>query len=87
MAEVEGINDARRVAYLDAHMGAQIEAIRQGVDLRGYFTWSLIDNFEWAHGNAKRFGLVEIDFQTMDRRPRQSWRAYQGMLHNTRAPR
>jgi len=87
MAEVEGVNDARRVAYLDAHMGAQIEAIRQGVDLRGYFTWSLIDNFEWAHGNAKRFGLVEIDFQTMERRPRQSWRAYQGMLHNTRGPR
>jgi len=61
------IHDADRVAYLDAHLRALHEAIRQGADLRGFFAWSLLDNFEWHEGYAKRFGLVHVDFFTQVR--------------------
>lgn len=84
MAEVPGENDQRRVAYYEAHLKALLEAKAQGADVRGYFAWSLIDNFEWAEGYSKRFGLVEVDYDTLERKPRASYRAFQGMLHNTR---
>jgi len=66
------IPDERRVDYLREHLAAAGEAIAEGVPLAGYFVWSLLDNFEWAHGFAKRFGLVEVDFDTQRRRPRES---------------
>jgi beta-glucosidase len=77
-------NDERRVAYYDAHLKAVLEAQQQGADVRGYFAWSLLDNYEWAEGYSSRFGIVHVDYATQQRTPKQSYRAFQGMLHNTR---
>jgi beta-glucosidase len=64
--------DPRRIEYLDLHLRALKDAIDDGVDVRGYYQWSLMDNFEWALGYDKRFGLVHIDFDTLERTPRDS---------------
>ena len=77
-------DDSRRVAYYDAHLRAVQAAQQQGADVRGYFAWSLLDNYEWAEGYASRFGIVHVDYQTQKRTPKGSYRAFQGMLHNTR---
>jgi beta-glucosidase len=77
-------DDARRVAYYDSHLQAVLDARAQGADVRGYFAWSLLDNYEWAEGYTSRFGLVHVDYKTQKRTPKQSYRAFQGMLHNTR---
>jgi len=66
--------DPLRVAYLRDHLRAARTAIREGVDLRGYFAWSLLDNFEWSHGTSKLFGLVHVDFATQKRTPKASAR-------------
>jgi len=58
------IADPDRIGYLAGHLRASHEAIALGVDLRGYFVWSLMDNFEWAEGYARRFGIVHVDFRT-----------------------
>lgn len=70
------LEDPLRVAYLDAHLGAVRRAIADGVDVRGYFVWSLLDNLEWAHGYRKRFGIVHVDFATQKRTPKASARFY-----------
>lgn len=70
------VDDPQRVRYFDAHLRALHAAIRQGVDVRGYYAWSLMDNFEWAHGYAKRFGLVYVDYPTQARIPKSSARWY-----------
>ena len=69
------VDDPLRVAYYRAHVGAALEALRRGVNLRGYFAWSLLDNYEWSHGYSKRFGLVHVDFETLRRTPKASARA------------
>ncbi len=66
------VEDTERVAYLSAHIDAVGAARAQGADVRGYFAWSLMDNFEWAEGYAKRFGLVRVDYQTQLRTPKRS---------------
>jgi beta-glucosidase len=66
------VHDADRRAFLDAHLRACLDAIAAGVDLRGFFVWSLLDNFEWAEGYAYRFGLVQVDFATQRRTPKAS---------------
>jgi beta-glucosidase len=71
-----GVDDPDRVAYIDAHLRACHDAIGAGVPLRGYFAWSLMDNFEWGWGYAKRFGLVYVDFATQRRIPKSSARWY-----------
>jgi beta-glucosidase len=76
VAEDGRIDDPLRVAYLRKHLGAIADAIRQGVDLRGYFAWSLFDNLEWAHGYSKRFGIVHVNFETQERTPKASARDY-----------
>jgi beta-glucosidase len=68
------IADPDRIAYLEAHFRAAEQAIADGADLRGYFVWTLLDNFEWAYGYTKRFGLVHVDFETLERRPKESAR-------------
>jgi beta-glucosidase len=68
------VADAPRQAYLDGHLRACHEAIREGVPLQGYFAWSFIDNFEWAYGYRKRFGLVHVDYATQRRTVKQSGR-------------
>jgi beta-glucosidase len=66
------VHDPARIAYLRAHLTAAHRAIADGVDLRGYFAWSLLDNFEWAFGYAKRFGLIHVDYETQTRTPKDS---------------
>jgi beta-glucosidase len=80
MADAEPTDDAARIAYLDAHLAAARRAIAEGAPLAGYFVWSLLDNYEWALGYAKRFGLVHIDFATLERTPKASWHALRAAL-------
>lgn len=61
------VHDVRRIDYLTGHIAAVGEAIAQGADVRGYFVWSLLDNFEWAYGYAKRFGITYVDYPTQQR--------------------
>jgi beta-glucosidase len=68
----DGLRDDRRIAFLDAHLRAAHDAVAAGVDLRGFFVWSLLDNFEWAEGYTRRFGIVHVDFATQRRTPRAS---------------
>src|SRR5919106_5210726 len=58
------VEDPKRVAYLSSHLDAVGRAIADGVDVRRYFVWSMLDNFEWEHGYGKRFGLVYVDYAT-----------------------
>jgi beta-glucosidase len=80
MAEGGRIADPLRVDYLRKHLAAAHDAIRSGVDLRGYFAWSLLDNFEWSLGYSKRFGIVHVDFVTQDRTPKDSARLYSKII-------
>ncbi|WP_327019492.1 GH1 family beta-glucosidase [Aeromicrobium sp. Root344] len=66
------VHDEDRVAYLSQHFDAALRAIDRGVDLRGYLVWSLIDNFEWALGYAKRFGIIRVDYETLERTVKDS---------------
>ncbi len=70
------VEDVQRVEYLRSHLAALHEAIGRGAEVRGYFAWSLLDNFEWAHGFSKRFGLIHVDYDTLERRPKDSARCY-----------
>ena len=70
------VEDDDRTAYVDAHLRAALDAIDAGVDLRGYFIWSLMDNFEWAWGYTRRFGVVRVDYDTLERTPKASAHAY-----------
>jgi beta-glucosidase len=72
--------DPERQAYLEAYIGAAQRAIREGVPLRGYFVWSLLDNFEWAWGYWKRFGLVYMDYATLERVPKGSFYWYRDFI-------
>ncbi|GAB7186641.1 GH1 family beta-glucosidase [Kitasatospora sp. Ki12] len=66
------VDDPERAAYIHAHLAAVHRALTEGADVRGYFAWSLLDNFEWAYGYAKRFGLVHVDYPTQTRTPKAS---------------
>ena len=70
------VHDPDRVAYLHGHLGAVADAIEGGTDVRGYFAWSLLDNFEWAYGYDKRFGIVHVDYDTQVRTVKDSGREY-----------
>jgi beta-glucosidase len=70
------VADSDRVAYLDGHLRAAAEAIARGVDLRGYLLWSLMDNFEWAEGYRKRFGMIYVDYESQRRVLKDSARWY-----------
>ena len=74
------VGDPRRVDFLRTHITACAEAIEQGAPLRGYFVWSLLDNFEWAEGLAKRFGVVYVDFPTQRRVIKESGHWYAALL-------
>jgi beta-glucosidase len=71
-----GVHDPDRVAYLRGHLGAVADAVAAGVDIRGYFAWSLLDNFEWAWGYDKRFGIIHVDYRTQHRTIKDSGREY-----------
>jgi beta-glucosidase len=70
------VHDPRRVSYIDQHVRVLREALACGVDLRGYFVWSFMDNFEWAHGYKPRFGLVHVDYKTLKRTVKDSGMFY-----------
>lgn len=74
------IQDERREAYLRAHIHATRQALEQGAPVDAYFAWSLLDNFEWASGYAKRFGLIHVDYETLQRTPKRSAKWYQQFL-------
>ena len=74
------VADPQRVAYLKAHIRAVRKAMEKGVDVRGYFAWSLLDNFEWAHGYSQRFGLIHVNYETLERTPKDSARAYREII-------
>ncbi len=80
-----GLDDQDRIAYLSGHIAAVARAQALGVDVRGYFTWSLLDNFEWAEGYHQRFGLVEVDFATGLRTPRASFAWYRDLIASQRS--
>ncbi len=80
------IHDPLRTDYLRAHLGAVHDAISAGVDVRGYFVWSLLDNYEWAHGYTKRFGIVHVDYATMTRTPKDSARFYRDVIAANAVP-
>ena len=74
------VDDQPRIRYLDGHLRALHDAITAGVDVRGYLTWSLMDNFEWAEGYHQRFGLVHINFDTQQRTPKTSFGWYRDLI-------
>ena len=74
------VDDAARIAYFNSHLAAVRDAIAKGVPVKGYMAWSLLDNYEWALGYEKRFGMVHVDFETLERVPKASWYAFRDML-------
>lgn len=74
------LTDTDRVQYVKEHLQAAGQALQAGVDLRGYFVWSLLDNFEWQSGFSKRFGIVRVDYLTQRRTPKASARFYQDVI-------
>ncbi len=81
-----GVDDYERIAYLRDHLDAAARAIEGGVDLRGYFCWSFLDNFEWAEGYQKRFGLVYVDYGTQRRIPKASAEYYSRVIRANELP-
>ncbi|MBX6363880.1 MAG: beta-glucosidase [Gemmatimonadetes bacterium] len=79
-AEGDVVEDPLRVAYLREHLRAVRRALAAGVDVRGYFAWSLLDNYEWSHGYSKRFGIVHVDFETQRRTVKRSARFYAAVI-------
>lgn len=79
--------DSDRIRYLSDHIDAVGTAIGQGADVRGYYVWSLMDNFEWGYGYGKRFGLFYVDFETLERLPKDSARWYRDLLRRIHAHR
>lgn len=84
-ADGETVDDPLRVSYLREHLRAARAAIDKGVDLRGYFVWSLLDNFEWSHGYSKRFGIVHVDYATQKRTLKASARFYADVIRSNGA--
>ncbi|MFJ9038553.1 GH1 family beta-glucosidase [Streptomyces sp. NPDC102406] len=80
VAEDGAVHDTDRVAYLHGHLTALRAAMDKGVDVRGYYVWSLLDNFEWALGYAKRFGIVRVDYTTQRRTPKDSYHWYRKLI-------
>lgn len=76
----DGVGDDTRLRYFDDHLGACQRALASGVPLRGYFAWSLLDNYEWAEGYEQRFGIVHVDYKTQVRTPKTSAKAWQQFL-------
>jgi beta-glucosidase len=79
----EALDDRHRIDYLSDHVGAVRAAMDDGVDVRGYYVWSLLDNFEWAEGYHPRFGLVHVDYETQRRTPRASYAWYRELIRDS----
>jgi beta-glucosidase len=79
-------DDSRRAAFIHDHLGAVLEAIDRGADIRGYLHWSLIDNFEWLESYGPRFGLFSVDYETLARKPTRSAEIYQEIIQRRALP-
>ncbi len=79
------VRDPERIDYLDRYIGAVGQALENGVPVRGYFVWSFLDNFEWAHGYSQRFGIVYVDYPTLERVPKSSFSWYRDLIAASRA--
>jgi beta-glucosidase len=78
---IEGkVEDNTRIKYYNDHLNAVADAMHQGVNIKGYFAWSLMDNFEWAEGYEKRFGIVHVDYSTQVRTIKASGLAYRNLI-------
>ena len=76
------VHDPGRIDYVSRHLIALRQAIRDGVDVRGFFHWSIMDNFEWELGYQKRFGLVYVDYRTLERIPKDSYHWYRRLVQS-----
>jgi len=74
------VPDTERTSYIAGHFDAARDAIERGANVQGFFYWSLLDNYEWAWGYEKRFGLIHVDFETLERTPKGSYFALQAAL-------
>ena len=74
------VNDIKRVEYHRSHIEQILLAVDEGIPCTGYFAWSLMDNFEWAEGYSQRFGLIWVDFESLERVPKESYYWYQNFL-------
>ncbi|MDQ4035317.1 MAG: GH1 family beta-glucosidase [Chloroflexota bacterium] len=86
VADDGGVHDPRRIEFFRTHLAAVEEAIARGVDVRGYFAWSLMDNFEWAEGYGPRFGITYVDYATQRRIPKDSALWYAEVVHRNGLP-
>lgn len=80
------VADSRRIAYIRDHLEATLAAMNAGADVRGYFVWSLLDNFEWSYGYTKRFGLIHVDYDTLERTPKDSAHWYKQVVQSGNLP-
>ena len=80
VAEDGQVHDTERVAFLRSHLAAVLDAIEEGVNVKGYFYWSLMDNYEWAWGYHKRFGIVRVDYDTQKRTVKDSGKEYAAII-------
>jgi len=78
------VADQARIDYLDGHLRAVHDAISAGIDVRGYFQWTLTDNFEWSEGYHQRFGLIHLDLDSLRRTPKASYHWYRNLIANQR---
>ena len=79
-------DDTDRIAFLDGHINAVAAAVAEGAPVAGYYVWSLLDNFEWAEGYTKRFGLIHVDYETQHRTPKSSYHWYRNRIAELRGP-
>ena len=80
------VTDDERITYLEQHLAAISDAIGDGADVRGYYLWTLLDNFEWAYGYSKRFGIAHVDYATLDRRLKSSALWYADVINENGFP-
>ena len=85
MARDGGVHDTERIEFLDAYLGAVQRAVQEGYDLRGYFLWTFLDNFEWEKGYQERFGIVWVDFKTQKRVAKDSALWYRDVIESNGA--
>ena len=78
------VNDQRRIDYHHTHLAEIKNAIDDGVDCKGYFAWALMDNFEWAQGFSQRFGLIWVNFDSLERIPKESYHWYKNYILENR---
>jgi beta-glucosidase len=79
------IHDPHRISYIQRHLDVVADALEAGIDLRGYFVWSLLDNYEWARGYRMRFGLIRVDPDSLERTIRDSGYWYRDVIESTRS--